>query len=373
MFWALYTRHSKTQALIWLALVIRMPSMKRLFLTLLILSAIITTAYFALRPAFSPDEMCDKSPSQVIEFALHGQREQSGLLNFEYDWELTNSPDNTLLMGENASSVFSLIQPAKWHISCCIQDGKCILRSTPTLLKAKDSTSQVRAYYLAEPGMPFKQRYPDGSVRTIRAINLICELWIYRSFFRSPLHAFAIQEILIDPIGGSADLNKPYFARNAAPNMEYTFISNGTQAQLPALYCGSECEQLLTRMLHMLAAIDSASLAQIRTKKLQETAQKLIAMQPKPAAPWPDSWGDAAPLAKQISRRIVPTLVRLQENDCYGHKELIQFINGDAFSRIFGTDFTTTPTPITDMPPIIFERVNEEKFEKNEKQVKDSM
>ncbi len=341
--------------------------MKRLIVTLLIFLALVATAYFALRPAFSPDEMSDVSPAQNIKFTLHGQREQSGLLNFEYDWELTNSPDNTLLLGKNAPDVFSLIQPAKWHISCGIQEGKCVLRSTPPLLKAKDSTSQVRSRFLAEPGMPFKQRYPDGSVRTIRSVNLICELWVYRSFFRPPLHAFAIQEILIDPIGGSADLCKPYSALYVARDMEHIFVTHGPQAQLPALYCGSECEQLLTRMLYMLAAIDSASQAQIRTQKLQSTAQKLIAMQQAPSAPWPDCWGDAAPTATQIARRIVPALVRLQENDCYGNKELVQFINGDSFSRIFGADFTSAPTPISDMPPIIFEKVDEEKIEKNEK------
>lgn len=340
--------------------------MKRLLLYSLILLALVAATFFALRPAFSPDEMRDESPAQNIEFTLHGQREQSGLLNFEYDWELTDSPNNTLLLGKNAPSIFSLIQPAKWHISCSTQDGKCVLRSTPPLLKAKDSTSQVRSRFLAEPGMPFKQRYPDGSVRTIRSVNLICELWIYRSFFRPPLHAFAIQEILIDPIGGSADLCKPYSALYVARGMEHSFVTHSSQAQLPALYCGSECEQLLTRMLYMLAAVDSETQAQIRTKKIHTTAQNLLAMQQAPSAPWPDCWGDAAPTATQIARRIVPALVRLQENDCYGHKELVQFINGDMFSRIFGENFTSDPAPISDMPPIIFERVDEEKIEKNE-------
>lgn len=315
----------------------------------------------ALRPFFMEDTMTDISDQKRWVLTLRDEQEQNGLLHVDYTWDLTNAPNDTLLIGNDAAEVFSLIHPADWNVSCHLENGQCILRSNPPLLKAKENTHQVRASYLAEYGDSFKQRYPDGSVRTVRTINLVCEVWVYRSFFQKPLHAFAIQGIKLELIGGSADLFRPYSALFAAGNTPHVFVENAESAQLPSLFCGSACEQELMRMLYNMAAINSTDLARIYTPRLVETAARLQALQAEPRATWPDNWGEAAPTARKIARRIVPTLMYLQEHGCFRHQELIDFINSDQFSLIFGEVFDTTPAPLTDMPPIRFEKVNDEK------------
>ena len=328
-----------------------------IFILLVVLGAL----GLALRPVFSEDTMTDISDQKRWALTLRDEQEQNGLLHVDYTWDLTHSPNDTLFLGNDAAEVFSLIHPAEWHVSCHIENGQCILRSNPPLLKAKEKTHQVRASYLAEYGDPFRQRYPDGSVRTMRTINLVCEVWVYRSFFQKPLHAFAIQEIKLELIGGSADLIRPYTALHTAGNTPHVFVEKSTAARLPSLFCGSDCEQELMRMLYTMAAIDSTQLARIYTPKLVEMADKLQALQTAPDAAWPDNWGEAAPTARKIARRIVPTLMRLQENDGFHHQELIDFINSDKFSRIFGEEFHATPAPLSDMPPIRFEKVDDEK------------
>lgn len=326
-----------------------------------ILLVVLGTLGLSLRPIFSEDTMTDISEQKHWVLPLRDEQEQNGLLRVDYTWDLTNSPNDTLLLGNDAAEVFSLIHPAEWRVSCHIENGQCILRSNPPLLRAKEKTHQVRASYLAEYGDPFKQRYPDGSVRTIRTINLVCEVWVYRSFFQKPLHAFAVQEIKLELIGGSADLIRPYTALHTARNTPHVFVENAATAQLPSLFCGSACEQELMRMLYTMAAIDSTQLARIHTPKLVEIADKLQALQTDSQATWPDNWGEAAPTACKIARRIVPTLMRLQENDGFRHQELIDFINSEKFSRIFGEEFNSTPAPLSDMPPIRFEKVDDEK------------
>lgn len=334
---------------------------KILILSLLLLVAVLIAAFFALRPWFSADVMEDTSDAAKLSFQLNDEREKSGLLDFEYSWELTNSPNDTLILNKSTENVFALLQPASWNISCRLQDGQCVLQSIPPALHAKDSACQVRARYLAEFSPPFVQRHPDGTMHPVRIANLVCEVWLHRPFFQKPLHGFAIQEIKLDIIDGSADVIRPITALMSARGMKHQFVSNAHYAQLPSRYCGSESERLITRILFSLASIDSKPLADSSTPEIIKLAQKLHSLQPFPDAAWPDCWGEDAPIARQAARRIVPTLMRMQDEDCYDNQELIHFINSDSFGRIFGESFSTTPPPLQNMPPIIFEKMEDEK------------
>lgn len=340
-----------------------MPCMKKriLVLSLLLLLASLIVLFFALRPTISDDEMVDVSDAAKLSFELQDEREKAGLLDFEYEWELNHAPNNTLILNSGTEDAFALLQPASWKISCRLQEGKCILRTAPPLLRAKDSSCQVRSRYLAEFSAPFVQRHPDGTMHPVRIANLVCEVWIYRPFFQKPLHAFAIQEIKLDIIDGSADIIRPIAALMTAKGMKHHFVANTYDANLPSRYCGTERERIITRILFSLASIDSKALADTCTPEIVKLAQQIQGLQIHPDAPWPDCWGDDAPIARQAARRIIPTLVRMQENDCYGNQELIDFINSESFSRIFGEDFSSNPSPLQDMPPIIFEKVENEK------------
>ncbi len=312
--------------------------------------------YLAMKPTITPDSMTDLSAPEKMSIALQDKGEQSGIFDVQYEWDLSHSPNNTLLLGEDSAALFPLLHPSIWHIHARIQDGKFVFTSKPPTVRAKDPSCSVRSQFLAEFGMPFKQMHPDGTVHTKRTLSLVCEIWLYRPFFQKPLHAFAIQEIKVDLIDGSADLIRPLFALMSAPGVKHTFVSNGPEARLPSLYCGSQTEQLLTRALHTLAAINSKEVSRSYTSQLLKTAQELMKLQSNPQAPWPDCWGEDAPVARRISRRVVPTLLRLQEHECYQNEELIQFINSDTFSHIFGDKFDASPEPLQDMEPIHFEK-----------------
>lgn len=331
-----------------------------LFITLGVMVVLVVLG-IAVRPILGEDKATDTSVSECLKLLPTEEREKGGLLSFDYNWELTNSPNHTLLLTQDGTDIFSLIQPATWKISCHKQGDHYTLQTTPPLIHAKNSSYRVHTHYLAEFGPSFKQRHPDGSLHPVHTINLVCELWIYRPFFQKPLHAFAIQEIKLDFIDGSADLIPPYSALLASRGMQHRFVKNGQDAALPGRYCGSDCERLFTRLLFMLASIDHSSFALSSTPDIISTAQNLLKLQTDTTAPWPNCWGEDAIIAKQVARRIIPTLVRFQENDCYNHQALTDFINGPDFGRIFGENFSSTPTPLPDMPPIIFERADNEK------------
>lgn len=341
--------------------------MKRwiLVFSFILILIVLGGGFFALRPALSADVMTDVSDLEKSTLNPTDEREKSGLLSFTYHWDLTTPPNHTLLMSNDSPDIFLDLQPAVWQISCYQENGQYKLRSIPPTLHAKNATYQVRSRFLAEFGTNYKQHHPDGTIHPVRSIKLICELWIYRPFFQKPQQAFAMQEIRLDLIDGTADVYPPISYLFSARGMKHRIESGTLDANLPRRHCGTEREQLFSRMLFTLASINSKLFAEVCTKDLLKKSEELLALQPAPDAPWPDCWGDDAPLAQKTARRLVPTLMRLQEHACYEHQPLADFINSDTFSRIFGESFAATP--LSDMPPIIFERVNEEKIEKNEK------
>lgn len=338
--------------------------MKRwVFIFSLILALLALVAvFFALRPVFSSDVMTDVSNLEKSILKPTDEREQSGLLSFTYNWDLSTPPNHTLLMGNESPDIFRELQPAVWKISCYQENGQYKLRSIPPILHAKNSTCQVRSRFLAEFGTHYKQRHPDGTIHPVRSLKLVCELWIYRPFFQKPQQAFAMQEIRLDLIDGTADIFPPISYLFSARGMKHRIESGTSDADLPSRHCGTEREQLFSQILFLLASIDSKLFAEVCTKDLLKKSKNLLVLQSAPDAPWPDCWGDDAPLAQKTARRLIPTLLRMQEHACYEHQPLADFINSDTFSRIFGESFAATPTPISDMPPIIFERVNEEKM-----------
>lgn len=325
-----------------------------------------------LRPTFAPDEMQDLTEPAKCRLVPTDEREKSDLAAFEYTWDLTSPPNETLLLGKDAPELTALLQPALWKIQCSMQpDGSYRLLSTPPPVHAKDPANQVHASYMAEFSTSFRQRHPDGTLHPVRTINLVCKIRLHRPFFQRPLQAFLIQEIKLDLIDGSADLIPPYTALFSARGMPHRFVKDAHHAALPGRYCGSACERLFTRLLFTLASIDSSPFAQSCTPDIVKSAAELMAMQTQADAAWPDCWGADADVARKVNRRIVPTLVRLQEADCYNHQELIDFINSPTFSRIFGQDFAAAPPPLSDMPPIIFEEADAKKSKKNESRLKD--
>lgn len=65
-------------------------------------------------------------------------------------------------------------------------------------------------------------------------------------------------------------------------------------------------------------------------------------------APWPQNWGDDREAAEEVHRAVIPTLLYLQEKDCHNSADLADFINGEAFGRIFGESFRDGGDSTTD-------------------------
>ena len=344
-----------------------MLRMKRLIVvfSLLLLLAATGVGFFAMRPMFADDVMENIANPQKTTLTPTDEREHSGLLAFDYEWDLSTPPNDTLLMSNGSLDIFQDLQPAIWKISCRQENGQYILRATPPVLHSKNSAHQVRSRFLAEFGPNYQQRHPDGTMHPVRTLKLICELWIYRPFFQKVQQAFAMQEVRLDLIDGSADVYPPVSYLFLAKNMQHRVVSGSHDAPLPRRHCGNEREQLFSRILYTLASIDAKPFADVCTREAIKHSDKLLALQADSHAPWPDCWGDDAPMAQKTARRLIPTLQRFQELHCYGHQPLIDYINSDTFSRIFGESFESAPAPILDTPPIIFERVSEEKIEKN--------
>lgn len=207
--------------------------------------------------------------------------------------------------------------------------------------------------YRAELLRSFERRQPTGKRHTIRHVLLSCELPAEAD--HTPT-VFLLQ-LEVDTTLGSVDTmpcsTPARYAAMLLPSRDY---QSAAPTGMPEKYNGSPLRRDMLRLLYAMAAIDSPQLAEAAARELAPYAWKLAARAPEPHTPWPGCWGDTAEDAREIARRLTPTLVHLQENDCFDSQALADFINSPLFARIFGESFAEN----TYMPG---EKVQEEPIE----------
>ena len=143
-------------------------------------------------------------------------------------------------------------------------------------------------------------------------------------------------------------------------------------ADLPALYYGTEREKALQYLLYELADCvyhhNTAGLHEYISKATEYVEQLTTA-----DADWPHCWEEGAAEAKRAAQLIEPTLTYLQEVNCLDSQELADFVNGPVFARIFGTELKKRETNglLDDFGSgtdnIDFEVITEEEFFNDEK------
>ncbi len=292
----------------------------------------------AMRPALVPDEVEQQDAGLNIPLPSD-QAEAAGKLAVSYRWHLADSPGITLSSSPDGVNLFrERLRRAEWRIGFVVRDGSLLINAETPLLHAVDRSCLVQTQSRLALRSRYRVRMPDGSFHNKYVIELAIAARLTPSFWGKTLNSSLHQLLLVDPVAGTFDPMDP---------SAYLFVpSEGAELtralgapELPARYSGSFHRQQMLRLLDLLASITDARTADAAAPVLQSRAEQLVQLCADAQAPWPQNWGDDREAAEEVHRAVIPTLLYLQEKDCHNSADLADFINGEAFGRIFGESF----------------------------------
>lgn len=292
----------------------------------------------AMRPALVPDEVEQQDAGLNIPLPSD-QAEAAGKLAVSYRWHLADSPGITLSSSPDGVNLFrERLRRAEWRIGFVVRDGSLLINAETPLLHAVDRSCLVQTQSRLALRSRYRVRMPDGSFHNKYVIELAIAARLTPSFWGKTLNSSLHQLLLVDPVAGTFDPMDP---------SAYLFVpSEGAELtralgapELPARYSGSFRRQQMLRLLDLLASITDARTADAAAPVLQSRAEQLVQLCADAQAPWPQNWGDDREAAEEVHRAVIPTLLYLQEKDCHNSADLADFINGEAFGRIFGESF----------------------------------
>ena len=191
------------------------------------------------------------------------------------------------------------------------------------------------------------RRQPDGSVHPLRHILLSCAQG------EGEAQKIWQQQVELDLAARTAD---PAPCAPPAPHLAALArqdYQSAAPCDLPEKHRGSPLQRRLSMLVHAVAAVDSPELA-AAAPELLAYAWQLARMAPEPRLPWPANWGDHEADARAAAEAITPTLIYLQERNCFDNGDLAAFINSPAFGVIFGDRFTARSTERLQEQPIEF-------------------
>lgn len=301
----------------------------------------------AMRPALVPDEVEQQDAGLNIPLPSD-QAEAAGKLAVSYRWDLADSPGITLSSSPDGVNLFrDCLRRAEWCIGFVVSDGKLLINAETPLLHAVDRSCLVQTQSRLALRSRYRVRMPDGTFHNKYVIELAIAARLTPSFWGKTLNSSLHQLLLVDPVAGTFDPMDP---------SAYLFVpSEGAELtrapgapELPARYSGSFRRQQMLRLLDLLASITDARTADAAAPVLQSRAEQLVQLCADAQAPWPQNWGDDREAAEEVHRAVIPTLLYLQEKDCHNSADLADFINGEAFGRIFGESFRDGGDSTTD-------------------------
>lgn len=325
------------------------PRAKRILVIATI--GVLASLTFAMYPALLPDratDSCLRTERLLTDCCREPLRDAVGELDIHYTINVTDPAGITLYIGDIKPKVFSLLHEAKWDIHLFTRDGRLVAETSELDLHAINRLSHVRYSSMVEISEEAaREKQPDGSYHPIYSVNLIFSASVQPSFWGKSTNTLALQTLKVDPIAASVDAEEPRVSLEAVMGKHTSLYVHYPVEGLPSRFGETQREKALNSMLLNLGRVDSAFLAADAAAKIPAAAEKMLAAHTDTDKAWPDCWGDAAPLAEQCAKAIVPTLLYLQDNACFGSKGLADFINSPAFARFFGDSFSDkVPHPL---------------------------
>lgn len=296
------------------------------------------TAALLMRPAFLEDTQTDYSPTAPSSIVMR----ENDVMSLQYRWYLKDSPTHTLLLGDT-ETLQQLAGEPMWAVSLRFENGQLKVESAAPRIKAADRFTAADSRFYVLPCGTSLLHMPDGDIHVQYHFRLACEITLTPSFFRPQQHLIAMQELMVDVADKAADL-VPTSVPASMAHLPAVTVFSGKEPALPSRFCGTAAEQGLEKTLFHLAQLTDARAVTQQLPILRANAAQLVELYADADQPWPQCWGTAAAKAEEVAVRIIPLLQRLDEADCYGNQELIDFINGPVFMRLFGAGKAPEPS-----------------------------
>lgn len=275
---------------------------------------------------------------------------ESPLYTIRFPWVLSRPVQHACVL-QSAEQAPTAPEDATAWVQLGYVGDELHARIDTTQLESAGLSVQQRIDIVRE----FRRRQPSGKWHTLRHLRLACGLTDGSDT------TWYLLELELDAAAGTADTVPCDVPADLAHLTAESYTAH-TPTSLPEKFDGSEPACSIRRLAYALAAVDSAQLAKAAAPELYAYAWSLARKAPAPEAPWPRNWGDQADEASAAARLITPTLVYLQEHNCFDCEDLASFINSPTFSTIFGSRFTELPTERLQEEdiPIIFVKEGDE-------------
>lgn len=334
---------------------------KILFLGTLIVLGILGLAMY---PAVLPDTLTDIRPlAQKTMTDDHCGKEAGAAedMDVHYAIDITNPAGQTRYIGDIEPKAMDLLRDTKWDIHITVKNGEISVKSGKLELHAADRLSHVRYSASVDIADPFMEKQPNGSYNPIYYIKIVFSASVQPSFWGKSYSTLAMQTLKLDPLAGClSPVEPPVFLEDVMGKRTALYVRYPVKG-LSSRWGNTPKEQSLNSMLFNLGKIDNNRLASKAATTLPEAAEKMLALHTQADKAWPECWGEAAPLAEQCAKQVVPTLLYLQENACFGVQKLADFINSPTFARFFGESFADkVPDPLDEpMVPFPIEKADD--------------
>lgn len=321
------------------------------------------TLAFALYPALLPDTLTDislKAQKELTDSSGKKMEDTAQEMDVHYAVSITNPEGQTRYIGDIDPKASDLLQDTGWNIRISVKNGNISVEGDKLELHAIDRLSHVRysaAVEISDPGM---EKQPNGSYHPVYYIKLMHSVSVQPSFWGKSTSTLAMQTLKLEPMEGSLTHVEPTVTLDQVIGKHTALLVRYPVKGLTSRLGDTPKEQALNSLLLNLGKIDNSTLAAKAAAVLPGATQKMLAHNTDAGKPWPECWGEAAPLAEQCAKQIVPTLLYLQANSCFGVKKLADFINSPTFARFFGDSFADkVPDPLDEpMAPFPIEKVD---------------
>lgn len=269
---------------------------------------------------------------------LTQQETQRGDFDLSFNYNLGSPSPFTQLLKTDIYDPYTRIPgEAPSGVRIYTRDGELFAEASPP--DQADLPDQLRVVPRVQQDKLIYRRHPDGLRHPLRHIQLIYEFY----YKQSSKPVAAVRQMLeldlmmrtVDFIPQGDEEVPPEYA-----GMTASMYQTPWRGELPAKIDADPVPASMLRIVYALAAIESQEQAEAAAGALVAFADQLVHFEPYPAAPWPGNWGDYATDAREAARLLTPSLVYLQEKECFHSAALASFINSSAFEIIFGTRFS---------------------------------
>lgn len=307
---------------------------------LLVMCALISVSVIGLCCALG----CGSSTGALLGNLLP-QEAQRADFDLSFPYNLGAPSPYTQLLKTKSYDPYTRIPgeaPSRVHI----YTRRGMLFAVVTLPKEEELTEHLRVRPSVQQVKVRYRRHPDGLWHPLRLIQLSYEFF----YKHNPEPVAVIRQMLeldlmmrtVDYIPQSeSDIPQKYAGMSA------TMYQTPWRGELPIKIDAAPVPASMLRIVYAIAAVEDRQQADATARALRDFAEQLVHFEPLPNAPWPRNWGDYAEDARYAARLLTPTLVYLQQHECFHSAALASFINGPLFEIIFGTRFRGETPPLS--------------------------